>query len=76
MIITAHGGAEGTGRNSKAFFDAIINGEIIADVLEVDIWGSANLLYLSHSPALFKKQRLNLSYAFEVAKSKNMKVKT
>ena len=44
MIITAHGGALGTGRNTKAYFNSI--DKYGADALEVDIYKSGDLLYL------------------------------
>jgi hypothetical protein len=75
MLITAHSGAEGTKQNGKEFFDAIESGEIVADILEVDIWGNEQLLYLSHAPVIFtKKKMLSLKYAFNVAKSKGMRI--
>ena len=67
MIITAHGGALGTGRNSKAYFDNIDKYQ--ADAIEVDIYKKGDLLYLSHWPAPFKyKKKLTLRYAFELVK--------
>ena len=72
-MITAHGGAMGTGRNTQAYFDRI--DEYKADAIEVDIWKRGNLLYLSHLPSLFGyKKKLTLRYAFEVAKEKGLKI--
>ena len=66
-MITAHGGALGTGRNTQAYFDNIDKYQ--ADAIEVDIWKKGDLLYLSHLPALFcAKKKLTLRYAFALAK--------
>ena len=70
MIITAHGGALGTGRNTKAYFDSI--DKFGADALEVDIYKKDSLLYLSHWPTLFVKKKLTLRYAFELVKQNGM----
>ena len=70
MIITAHGGALGTGRNSKAYFDNI--DKYGADALEVDIYKKDDLLYMSHWPSLFPKKKLPLRYAFELVKQNGM----
>ena len=70
MIITAHGGALGTGRNSKAYFKNI--DKYGADALEVDIYKKDDLLYMSHLPALFVKRKLTLRYAFELVKQNGM----
>ena len=71
MIITAHGGALGTGRNTQAYFDGI--DRYMADAIEVDIWKKDDLLYLSHLPALFRaKKKLTLKYAFELVKQKDI----
>lgn len=66
MLITAHGGAHGTGRNSKMYFSRIP--EYGCDALEVDVRKRGKRLYISHLPALFSKRRLSLEYAFEKAK--------
>ncbi len=72
-MITAHGGALRTGRNTKAYFNKI--DKYGADAIEVDIWKNGELLYLSHLPSLFRyKKRLTLRYAFEIAKQKNIKI--
>ncbi|MDE6472321.1 MAG: hypothetical protein K2L52_04770 [Clostridia bacterium] len=70
MIITAHGGALGTGRNTKAYFNNI--DKYGADALEVDIYKSGDLLYLSHWPSFFPKRKLTLRYAFEHVKKTGM----
>lgn len=67
-MITAHGGALGTGRNSKKYFDAVLDGTIKADCLEVDVWARGDYLFISHMPALFYKKKIPLKYVFEVAK--------
>ncbi|MDE6614888.1 MAG: hypothetical protein K2K24_05200, partial [Clostridia bacterium] len=72
-MITAHGGAMETGRNTQAFFDRI--DEYKADVFEVDIYKKNDLLYLSHLPSFFKyKEKLTLRYAFGLAKEKGLKI--
>ncbi|MDE5991345.1 MAG: glycerophosphodiester phosphodiesterase [Clostridia bacterium] len=72
-MITAHGGAMGTGRNTQAYFDRI--DDYKADAIEVDIWKRGKLLYLSHLPSYFAyKKKLTLRYAFEVAKEKCLKI--
>lgn len=70
MIITAHGGALGTGRNTQAYFDNI--DKYGADALEVDIFKRGGLLFLSHLPTLFVRKRLTLRYAFELVKQNGM----
>lgn len=70
-MITAHGGAMGTGRNSKKYFQAIEDGTICSDAIEVDIRGNAANLFLSHLPAFFKGKKLDLAYALSFARDKN-----
>lgn len=70
MIITAHGGALDTGRNTQAYFDNI--DKYGADALEVDIYRKKGLLYLSHWPTRHYKKRLTLRYAFELVKQNGM----
>lgn len=72
MLITAHGGANGTGRNSKLYFDRIP--EYKCDVLEVDVRKRGDRLYISHMPALFPSKCLLLEYAFEKVKEHGMLV--
>ena len=73
MMITAHGGAMNTGRNTQAYFDNIDTYK--ADAIEVDIWKKGDLLYLSHLPSPFGyKKKLTLKYAFEVVKKKKIKI--
>lgn len=71
MLITAHGGAHDTSRNSKRFFSDIANYNV--DVVEVDIWKCGKRLYLSHLPAI-PFFRLSLSYAFRFIKEHNFKI--
>ena len=72
-MITAHGGALGTGRNTKAFFKNI--DKYNADAIEVDIWRNGDMLYLSHFPAFFRyKKKLTLKFAFETVKEKGIKI--
>lgn len=72
-MITAHGGAMGTGRNTQAYFDRI--DEYKADAIEVDIYKRGKLLYLSHFPSYIAyKKKLTLRYAFEVVKQKGLKI--
>ena len=73
-MITAHGGAGGTGRNSAEYFSAVESGGIVCDAVEVDIWGKPGCLYLSHAPSLFKRRKIKLEYAFELAKQLNLKI--
>lgn len=72
-MITAHGGAMGTGRNTQAYFDNV--DKYKADAIEVDIWKKGGLLYLSHFPSFFKyREKLTLRYAFELVKAKGLKI--
>jgi glycerophosphoryl diester phosphodiesterase len=72
MYITAHGGAMRTGRNSKKFFEAI--SEYDVDIIEVDVRRRADVIYISHMPALFYKRALSLGFVFEYIKNKGFKV--
>ncbi|MDE6189300.1 MAG: glycerophosphodiester phosphodiesterase [Clostridia bacterium] len=73
-MITAHGGAMGTGRNTLAFFKHLDDYNV--DAFEVDVWKKSGLLYLSHLPAFFGhyRKKLTLRYAFEVAKNSGLKI--
>ncbi|MDD4316297.1 MAG: hypothetical protein PHC84_03950 [Clostridia bacterium] len=66
MLLTAHGGALGTGRNSAKYFDVIR--DYAANVIEVDIYKCRSLLYISHLPRLFVKKALTLGFVFEYIK--------
>ncbi len=72
MLITAHGGALKTGRNTRKFFQTIKNYKV--DVIEVDIYKRKNTLYISHLPKLYYKRALSLSYVFDYLKDKDFKV--
>lgn len=71
MLITAHGGAHKTSRNSKRFFFDISHYNV--DVVEVDIWRCGKKLYLSHLPS-FPCLRLPLAYAFRFIKKYDFKI--
>lgn len=72
MLITAHGGALRTGRNTPRFFQTIKDYKV--DVIEVDIYKRNDTLYISHLPRLHYKQALSLSYVFEYLKVNDFKV--
>ena len=65
-MITAHGGAHGTGRNSKLYKSSITEYE--CDELEVDARKRRGKLYISNLPALFPGRHLSLEYAVEKVK--------
>ena len=72
-MITAHGGALGTGRNTRLYFDNI--GVYCADAIEVDIYRKDGLLYLSHLPApLGYRKKVTLKEAFELVKRTGHKI--
>lgn len=72
-MITAHGGALGTGRNSKIYFENISTFK--ADAIEVDVHRRRGLLYLSHLPAFFSyRKKITLAQAFAFAKKNNVKI--
>ncbi len=66
MLLTAHGGALGTGRNSQKYFDVIR--DFATDVIEVDIYKRGDLLYISHLPKLCPKKAITLEFVFEYIK--------
>ncbi len=66
MLITAHGGALGTGRNTPKYFETIKDYKV--DAIEVDIHMRAGILYISHLPKLFYHKTLPLSFVFEYLK--------
>lgn len=72
MLLTAHGGALGTGRNTPTFFEKIVNYK--ADVIEVDIYKRGNLLYISHLPKIFVRKALTLEFVFNYIKENNFMV--
>ncbi len=72
-LLTAHGGALNTGRNTPRFFEVIKDHKV--DVVEVDIQKRGNHLYISHMPKLFgHKECLTLAYVFEFAAQYGFKV--
>lgn len=72
-MITAHGGAMGTGRNTIKYFENI--DKYNADAIEIDIRKRGGILHLAHMPAPFTyKKRPTLRYAFEIVKQKQIKV--
>jgi hypothetical protein len=72
MLLTAHGGALNTGRNSRLFFDTIK--DVKADVIEVDVRKRKGTLYISHLKALFINKCLSLSFVFDFIKEHGFKV--
>ncbi|MDR0855168.1 MAG: hypothetical protein LBN25_02235 [Christensenellaceae bacterium] len=74
MIITAHGGALKTGRNSKKYFKTIKNYNV--DAIEVDIYNGKYGLYISHlpRPGILKKTALPLSFVFDFVAEHKFKV--
>lgn len=73
MMITAHGGALHTGRNSRLYMDYI--DVYAADAIEVDIQKRKDLLYISHLPAPFSyKKKITLREVFSIVKEKKIKV--
>ncbi len=74
MIITAHGGALGTGRNTQKYFDAMqkIDG---VDALEVDVRKCGKRLYLGHTFIPFrKKNRIAISCVLELCVKKGYRL--
>lgn len=71
-MITAHGGALGTGRNSQKYFDGI--DRYGAQALEVDIRRVGGELILSHNPTLCKRGKLTLAYALGLAKERGLRI--
>ena len=72
-MITAHGGALGTGRNSRLYFASADN--FMCDALEVDVRHRGEYLYLDHGPSIFGSYgKLPLTYAFEVVKDRNLMI--
>lgn len=72
-MITAHGGALGTGRNSKLYFDTMKS--IKPDAIEVDIMMRGDVLYLAHVlPPISLKRAIKLDSVFEYCKENNFRV--
>ena len=72
MIITAHGGAMGTGRNSQKYFER--TADYRADALEIDVRSRGDLLYISHLPALFPGKCIPLARAFDMVAESGLMV--
>ncbi|MFW5780666.1 MAG: glycerophosphodiester phosphodiesterase [Bacillota bacterium] len=72
MLITAHGGALGTGRNTQRYFDTIKDYKI--DAIEVDVQRKKDLLYIAHTPKIRVKKAITLEYVFEYIKENDLKV--
>lgn len=71
MIITAHGGAMATGRNTYRYFRKMTGYKI--DAIEVDIMKRGKTLYLAHIlPAIFVRGKIKLSYVFEYCRKHNV----
>lgn len=71
-MITAHGGALGTGRNTRKYFERAA--EYRADALEIDVRKHRDLLYISHLPALCPKKKISLEEAFLEVKKLGLRV--
>jgi glycerophosphoryl diester phosphodiesterase len=72
-MITAHGGALNTGRNTKKYFELMAN--LNADAIEVDIRSKKGELFLGHTHIPFmKKNRIPFSYVLEFCKKYNKRV--
>ncbi|MDR3264084.1 MAG: glycerophosphodiester phosphodiesterase [Clostridiales bacterium] len=73
MMITAHGGALKTGRNTTEYFDAMTGYSM--EAVEVDIRLQKGVLVLAHFlPPFFKKNAVRLEDVFEYCKKNNFKV--
>lgn len=72
-MITAHGGALKTGRNTRKYFELMANLDM--EAVEVDIRSKNGTLYLGHTHVPFlKRNRLTLRYAFEFCKKYNKRI--
>ena len=72
-MITAHGGALNTGRNTYEYFKAMESLEM--EAIEVDIRLKKGELYLGHTHVPFlKSKRIPLRYAFEFCKKNNKRI--
>ncbi|MBO7156427.1 MAG: hypothetical protein J6V83_03375 [Clostridia bacterium] len=72
-MITAHGGALKTGRNTKRYFKTMANYDM--EAVEVDIRKKDGFLYLGHTHVPFiKRNRVPLSYAFEFCEKYNKRI--
>lgn len=68
-MITAHGGALKTGRNSRRYFEAVERGEIVSDALEVDVRERGGRLFISHLCPLSARNKISVDYVLEFAKA-------
>ena len=72
-MLTAHGGALKTGRNSKAYFELM--SKLNADAIEVDIRSKKGELFLGHTHIpFFKKDRIPFTFVLEFCKKYNKRV--
>ncbi len=73
MIVTAHGGAMDTGRNTHKYLDRMAQYNV--DAIEVDIRKAGKTLYLAHTPFdLLNPKKLKLSEAFAFVKETGKKI--
>lgn len=72
-MITGHGGALKTGRNTYKYFSTIAKYKV--DAIEVDVMKRGDTLFLGHIlPPLFLKNAIKLDYVFNFCKEHNVKV--
>lgn len=72
-MITAHGGALKTGRNTKKYFEIMAN--LNVEAIEVDIRSKKGEMYLGHTHIPFMKaNRIPLSFVLEFCKKYNKRV--
>ncbi len=72
IFITAHGGANNTGRNSIKYLDEMEKFNI--DAIEVDIWPFKGELICNHNPPFTLKGKLKLREVFEYVKKRNIMI--
>lgn len=73
MMLTAHGGAMNTGRNTQRYFDEMR--KYAMEAIEVDIWKRGKVLFLSHSvPGFCIKNKIRLEYVLEYCRERGIKV--
>lgn len=73
MMITGHGGALNTGRNTFRYFNTISSYSV--DAIEVDIWKLGKTLFLSHIlPKLPLSRAIKLEFVFDFCKKYDVKV--
>lgn len=74
MILTAHGGAMGTGRNSHKFFEEILKFKG-TDAIEVDVRKVGSRLFLGHSfVPLLKEKRISIKFVLDYCVKNGLKV--